>query len=57
MIVYEIDDGHRGVRRTATSWRRAYWIAMALSLGGTAVVWKDTDPTFMATFRLGKRLR
>lgn len=54
-MVYEIDDGHRGVRRTAMSYSHAVRIAIALSAGGTAVIWKDVDPKFMVVYHYGKR--
>ena len=57
MSVYEIDDGHRGVKRTATSYPRAVRIALALSCGGTAVIWKDSDPRFRVIYRYGRRVK
>ncbi len=55
--LYEIDDGHHGVRRQASGWQHAQWIAKALSVGGTAVIWKDSDPKFMKVYRYGRRIR
>jgi len=57
LSTYEIDDGHRGVKRTATSYPQAVRIALALSCGGTAVIWKDSDPRFMVTYRYGRRVK
>ncbi len=57
MNLYEIDDGHHGVRRTAMSYPHAVRIAIALSCGGTAVIWKDSDPRFMVVYRYGRRVK
>ena len=55
--LYEIDDGHRGVRRQAMNYPHAVRIATALSAGGTAVIWKDADPKFMVIYRYGRRVK
>jgi hypothetical protein len=57
MSIYEIDDGHHGVRRQAMSYPHAVRIALALSCGGTAVIWKDSDPRFMVVYRYGRRVK
>jgi hypothetical protein len=55
--MYEVDDGHRGVRRLAYSLAHARVIATALSAGGTAVIYKDEDPKFLVVYRLGRLVR
>ncbi len=51
--IYEVDDGHRGVRRITPELRDAVRIAKALSLGGTAVIWNNSDPKYMRVYRYG----
>lgn len=55
--MYEVDDGHHGVRRRASTYPHAVRIAIALSAGGTAVIWKDSDPGFMVIYRHGRRVK
>ena len=55
--MYEVDDGHHGVRRMACSFPHAVRIAIALSCGGTAVIWKDSAPRFMVVYRYGRRVK